>query len=167
MANYNNFELFIKNNFEILATIFHINENQIKTMDDNTRIIKRNIEIMNITKHIPILKNILEELFKDFLIIDIYIKEFFYNNEFIYKIKFNIENLKDIRAYLKLTNFKNNINVSLSFNKKNKNNFDLDNITEEIVFQAISNYYKATFLENDLKPLIRKLSHHSFELNIV
>jgi hypothetical protein len=169
MNNYKNFELFIKNNFEIISTIFHIKENEIKTIDNKTRLIKRDLEIIRLFDNIPILKTMLEDFLKDYVIIELYITEKFNdtNNEFIYKIKFNKENLKNIRAFIKLSQDKNNINVSLSFKKKNKNNFDFDNITEEIVFQAISNYYKATFLENDLKPLIKKLSHHSFALNII
>jgi len=171
----NNFELFIKQNFLIISTLFHINENAVQIIDDKTRIIKRNFKINRLFEHIPILKTILEDFFKDYMIIGITIKEEFIdnNNQYIYKINCNKDDLKHFNGYLKLTqdnNNKNKINASISFDKTNNNIFDFENInilTEELIFQSISNFYKSTFLENDLKPLIKKLSHHFFELNII
>jgi len=179
MSYYDNFELLIKNNFSILKTLFHVNENSLHIIDNNTRIIKRNFQISRLFDCIPFLKTILEDIFKNYMIIDLSITEKFnkLNNEFIYKLKLYKDDLKNIRGYLKLSldNFnKNKINVSMYYKKKSNNNNNIinidfnniNNITEEIIFQSISNYYKSTFLENDLKPLIKNISHHFFELNI-
>jgi hypothetical protein len=166
-----NFEYFIKNNFCILKTLFHINENNLIVIDDTTRIIKRNIYISHLFNSIPILKGFLEEILKDLLLIESKITEKFNcnNNEFLYNIKFYNSKISNLRVYLKLyqDNINTNIiNISINIMRKN-NNFNTDTITEDIIGNIIINYYKSNFIENDLKTLFKKINHHSFELNII
>jgi len=166
-----NFEFFIKNNFSILKTLFHINEDNLYVIDDNTRIIKKKIYISNIFNSIPILKGLLEEILKDLLLIETKITEKYnnINNEFLYKIKFYNSKISHIRVYLKLNvdNINTNIiNISINITRKN-NTFNTDTITEDIISNIIVNYYKSNFIENDLKTLFKTINHHSFELNII
>ena len=166
-----NFEFFIKNNFSILKTLFHINEDNLYVIDDNTRIIKKKIYISNIFNSIPILKGLLEEILKDLLLIETKITETFNknNNEYLYKIKFYNSKISHIRVYLKLNvdNINTNIiNISINITRKN-NTFNTDTITEDIISNIIVNYYKSNFIENDLKTLFKTINHHSFELNII
>ena len=166
-----NFEFFIKNNFSILKTLFHINEDNLYVIDNNTRIIKKKIYISNIFNSIPILKGLLEEILKDLLLIETKITEKYnnINNEFLYKIKFYNSKISHIRVYLKLNvdNINTNIiNISINITRKN-NTFNTDTITEDIISNIIVNYYKSNFIENDLKTLFKTINHHSFELNII
>jgi hypothetical protein len=143
-----NIESFIKNNFCILKTLFHINEDNLIVINNNKRIIKRNIYISNIFNSIPVLKGFLEEILKDLLLIETKITEKFNdNNEFLYKIKFYNAKISHIRVYIKL--YQDNINtniINISINiKKINNNFNPSDITEDIISNIILNYYKANF----------------------
>jgi len=166
-----NIESFIKNNFCILKTLFHINEDNLIVINNNKRIIKRNIYISNIFNSIPVLKGFLEEILKDLLLIETKITEKFNdnNNEFLYKIKFYNAKISHIRVYIKL--YQDNINtniINISINiKKINNNFNPSDITEDIISNIILNYYKANFIEIDLINLFKSINHHSFELNII
>jgi len=162
------FEYFIKNNFNILNILFHINENNITIVNNNTRIIKKDIYISNIFNSLPILKTLLEDILKEFILIETKIKESYNenNNEFIYKIKFYNPKISHIKAFIKLKEINNIINISIDIN--NNNNCIISNkITEDIIGNIIINYYKANFIEKDLKTFLENTNHHSFELNII
>jgi len=160
------FEYLIKDNFDILRTMFHINESNLTILNDKKRIIRKDIYISRIYETIPIIKGFLDEIFKDLLLIKTEIKEVFNEdkNEFTYKIKFNNYLKNNYKVFMKLTlKNKNKINVSIYFINKNKD----VNIIDNIIINSILHYYKSEFLEKDLKTLIHNLSHHSFELNII
>ena len=160
------FEYLIKDNFEILRTLFHINESNLIVLNDKKRVIRKDIYISRIYETLPMIKGLLDEIFKDLLLIKTEIKEVFNENknEFIYTIKFNNSRINNYKVYMKLTlKTKNKINGSIYFINKNK---DI-NIIDNIIINIILNYYKLEFLEKDLKKLIDNLSHHSFELNII
>lgn len=161
----NSFENLIKNNFEIIKTLFHINENNINSIDDRKRLIRKDVYISRIFDSIPILKGLLEELLKDYLLIETKIKEVFNDktDEFIYKVKFNNPKISNYRVYLKLNRNNDIINVSINIINKNTENFNF-NPTDELIFQLIINYYKDNFLEKDLKKV---LSKYSYQLNIL
>ena len=160
------FEYFIKNNFNILNILFHINENNI-IIHNNTRIIKKDIYISNIFNSLPILKTLLEDILNEFILIETKIKKLYNenNNEFIYKIKFYNPKISHIRAFIKLKEINNKINISLDIN--NNNSSISNKITEDIIGNIIINYYKANFIEKDLKTFLENTNHHSFELNII
>ena len=68
---------------------------------------------------------------------------------------------------------KNKINASIAINKNNVED-DINPLNKIIIMLMINyfeneqvNYYKQVVFENQLKPLIQNLSHHSFELNII
>ncbi len=160
------FEYLIKDNFEILRTLFHINESNLIVLNDKKRIIRKDIYISRIYETLPMIKGLLDEILKDLLLIKTEIKEVFNEdkNEFIYTIKFNNSRINNYKVFMKLTlKTKNKINGSIYFINKNK---DI-NIIDNIIINIILNYYKSEFLEKDLKKLIDNLSHHSFELNII
>jgi hypothetical protein len=160
------FEYLIKNNFEILRTLFHINESNLSILNDKKRIIRKDIYISRIYETLPMIKGLLDEILKDLLLIKTEIKEVFNENknEFIYTIKFNNSRINNYKVFMKLTlKTENKINGSIYFINKNK---DI-NIIDNIIINIILNYYKSEFLEKDLKKLIDNLSHHSFELNII
>ena len=157
------FEYLIKNNFEILRTLFHINESNLIVLNDKKRIIRKDIYISRIYETLPMIKGLLDEILKDLLLIKTEIKEVFNEdkNEFIYTIKFNNSRINNYKVFMKLTlKTKNKINGSIYFINKNK---DI-NIIDNIIINIILNYYKTEFLEKDLKKLIHNLSDHSFEL---
>jgi hypothetical protein len=159
------FEFLIKDNFEILKTLFHINENNLVVLDDKKRIIVKDIYMSRIYESLPMIKELLDEIFKDLLIIKTEIKEVFNkdNNEFIYTVKFNNSKINNYKAFIKLTlKDKNKINVSINYINKNEDS----NIIDNIIINVIINYYKSEFLEKDLKKLINNLNHDSFELFI-
>lgn len=160
------FEYLIKDNFEILKTLFHINESNLIVLNDKKRIIRKDIYISRIYETLPMIKGLLDEILKDLLLIKTEIKEIFNENknEFIYKIKFNNSRINNYKVFMKLTlKTENKINGSIYFINKNK---DI-NIIDNIIINIILNYYKTEFLEKDLKKLIHNLSDHSFELLIL
>lgn len=160
------FEYLIKDNFEILKTLFHINESNLIVLNDKKRIIRKDIYISRIYETLPMIKGLLDEIFKDLLLIKTEIKEVFNEdkNEFIYTIKFNNSRINNYKVFMKLTlKDKNKINGYIYFINKNK---DI-NIIDNIIINIILNYYKTEFLEKDLKKLIHNLSDHSFELLIL
>jgi len=159
----NNFNFFIKNNFSIIETMFHIKEKDVKIIDNYNRTIIKNYNIDRLFIYIPIIKTCVEELLKDLKDFNIIINETYNdsNKTFTYRIFFDIEidNLKDVEAFIFLSQDKNDnrkINVSVSTNKDS-----------ELVSIFIMNHYKNNHLENELKPLIANLSRHSLELNII
>lgn len=160
------FEYLIKDNFEILRTLFHINETNLIVLNDKKRIIKKDIYISRIYETLPMIKGLLDEILKDLLLIKTEIKEVFNkdNNEFIYTIKFNNSRINNYKVFMKLTlKTKSKINGSIYFINKNKD----VNIIDNIIINIILNYYKSEFLEKDLKKLIHNLSNDSFELLIL
>lgn len=160
------FEYLIKNNFEILRTLFHINESNLIVLNDKKRLIRKDIYISRIYETLPMIKGLLDEILKDLLLIKTEIKEVFNEdkNEFIYTIKFNNSRINNYKVFMKLTlKTENKINGSIYFINKNK---DI-NIIDNIIINIILNYYKSEFLEKALKKLIDNLSHHSFELLIL
>jgi hypothetical protein len=162
------FEYFIKNNFDILNILFHINENNLTIINNNIRIIKKDIYISNIFNSLPILKTLLEDILNEFILIETKIKESYNqnNNEFIYKIKFYNPKISHIKAFIKLKEINNKINISIDI--INNNNCIISNkLTEDIIGNIIINYYKANFIEKDLKTFLENTNHHSFELNII
>lgn len=159
------FELLIKNNFEILKTLFHINESNLTILDDKKRIIVKDIYMSRLYESLPMIKELLDEIFKDLLIIKTEIKEVFNkdNNEFIYTVKFNNSKINNYKVFMKLTlKDKNKINVSINYINKNEDS----NIIDNIIINVILNYYKSEFLEKDLKKLVNNINHHSFDLLI-
>lgn len=159
----NSFEILIKNNMEILTTLFHINENNLNIIDDKKRIIRKDIKIERIYQALPIIKDLVDEIFKDFLVIETKIKEIYYDdkNEFIYKIKFNNPKISNYKFYIKLSlKDENKINCDINYiNKKNEND-----ILFNLILNIIVNYYKSEFIENDLKKLIKRLTNNYFDL---
>jgi len=157
------FEFLIKNNMEILRTLFHINENNLNIIDDKRRIIRKDVKIERIYQALPIIKDLVDEIFKDFLVIETKIKEIYYDdkNEFIYKIKFNNPKISNYKFYIKLSlKDENKINCDINYiNKKNEND-----ILFTLILNIIVNYYKSEFIENDLKKLIKKLTNNYFDL---
>lgn len=148
-----NFELFIKNNFSIIETLFNINENNIKIIDNDNRLITKTYNLNKLYKYLPILELFIPDLnnIKSKINIhEIYNK---YNNTFTYKINFDII---ETDAYIFLSQNKNKINISIETNKK-----------DDFIYNLIIEFYKINHLENQLKPLISNLSHHSLALNII
>lgn len=159
--NKNNFELFIKNNFSITKTMFHVNETDIEVIDSYTRVITKNYNLNRLYNYIPIVQPIIEEILKDLTDFKIIINENYNNSNktFTYHITFDIDNFKDIYAFVFLSqdrNDKNKINISVNTNKDH-----------ELACILMTNHYKNNHLENQLKPLIANLSHHSLALNII
>jgi len=157
------FEFLIKNNIEFIKTLFHIYENNVFIIDNNNKVIKKEIYISNIFDSIPIVKDILQDIFKEFIIIESIINEFYdtQNNQFIYKIKFNNKNINNYRVFIILAQdsiYKNKINFSIKLHNKDKN----PNISNDMIIHIIINWYKANFIEKDLKTLFNK---YSYELN--
>ena len=89
------FEYFIKNNFNILNILFHINENNITIVNNNTRIIKKDIYISNIFNSLPILKTLLEDILKEFILIETKIKESYNTIIFVY---FHTYSFREVRG---------------------------------------------------------------------
>jgi len=146
-----NFKAFIKNNFSIIKTLFYINENDIKIIDNNNRLITKNYNLNHLYKYLPIVEAFIPNLKH----INIIINEIYNNtnNSFIYKINFDII---DVEAYIFLSQNKNKIDISIETNNKN-----------DIIHNLIIEFYKNHHLENQLKPLISNLSHRSLALNII
>ena len=159
------FEYLIKDNFDILRTMFHINESNLTILNDKKRIIRKDIYISRLYESLPMIKELLDEIFKDLLLIETKIKEVFNENknEFTYKIKFNNSKINNYKVFIKLTlKNKNKIYASVHFINK----YTDINIFDNIIINIILNSYKSEFLEKDLKKLIHNLSHHSYELFI-
>ena len=157
----NNFELFIKNNFSIIKTMFHINEDNVEVIDSFNREMTKYYNLNKLYNYIPIIQPIIEEILKDLKEIKIIINENYnnLNKTFTYHIRFDIDNFKDIYAFVFLSqdkNDKNKINISVNTNKDH-----------ELACILMTNHYKNNHLENQLKPLIDRLSHHSLALNII
>ena len=171
------FELLIKNNYSIIKTLFRLNDGAVTIVDNKTRVFTKVFQTEKLFHYIPILKGFLEELYKDFKTIPLIIKETFDKDklQFIYKIKFLHKDLNNFKGIIKLSVDYNEINNDINYDtkkinahlnlkkKKNTNNLIIDEIAPSIII----NYYKMTFLENELKPLISNLSHRSFALNII
>jgi hypothetical protein len=179
------FKEFIRNNPSILKTLFHVDDDGIKVIDNNSREIIKNYRTAKLFRFLPILKDILQEILKDISTIKLIIIETFdvSNNSFNYEIKVaenklfeNITNIYKFRYYIHLTldkKNKNKINSSLSMNKNDVDD-DYNPINKVIIMIMLNyfenehpNYYKKVILEEKLKPLITAISHHSFELNII
>jgi len=172
------------NNNSIIKTLFHVSENDIKKINNNSREIIKNYRTAKIFMFMPLLKEILEELLKDISSIKLIIIETYdsNNNTFNYEIKLaenklfeNITSLYKFRYYIHISqdmNDKTKINTSLSLNK---NDIEDDyNPLNKIIIMIMLNYfenehpsyYKKVVLEEQLKPLITNISNNSFKLNI-
>ena len=164
----NNFELLIKNNFSIIKTLFCITESSVKIVDENTRIFRKDFRMERLFQYIPVLKGPFEDVFPSLKVIPLIIKEKFEAGklQFIYKLKFMEETIKNFKVIIKLICNPNNNQIYAYVDLKKKNNSN-NFIIDEIAPPIIINYYKIAFLENELKPLISKLSHHFFALNII
>ncbi len=177
-----NFKDFIKNNNIIIKTLFHVDDDCIKTIDKKTRIITKNYKTSKMFIFMPLLKDILEELLKDINTIQLTITESYNKtaNTFNYEIKLaenklfeNITNLYKFRYYIHLNENNGKINASLSVNKNNADN-DINPLNKIIIMIMLNyfenehpTYYKEVVLKDQLKPLITDISHHFFELNII
>ena len=126
-----NFTFELNNNI-IIKTLFHIDDNCIKVIDNKTRIIIKNYKTSKMFIFMPLLKDLLEELLKDVNTIQIIITETYNKslNTFNYEIKLaenklfeNITNLYKFRYYIHLNENNGKINASL---KSEKNNADDD-----------------------------------------
>jgi len=179
------FKEFIFNNSSILKTLFHVDDNGIRVINNNSREIIKNYRTAKLFRFLPILKDILEEILKDISTIKLIIIETYNssNNSFDYEIKVaenklfeNITNIYKFRYYIHLIldkTDKRKINASLSMNKNDVDD-DFNPINKVIIMIMLNyfenehpNYYKKVILEEKLKPLITNISHHSFELNII
>ena len=179
------FKEFIRNNICIIKTLFHVNDDGIRIIDNNSREIIKNYRTAKLFRFLPILKDILEEILKDVSTIKLIIIETFNNsnNSFDYEIKVaenklfeNITNIYKFRYYIHLVldkTDKTKINSYLTMNKNNVDD-DFNPINKVIIMIMLNyfenehpNYYKKVILEDKLKPLISNISHHSFELNII
>jgi hypothetical protein len=180
-----NFKDFIRNNSSIIQTLFHVDNDCIRIIDNYSRIITKNYKTSKIFMFMPILKDMLEELLKDIHTIQLIITENYdkKNNQFNYEIKLaenklfeNITNLYQFRYYIHLNQDKTDktkINASLSLNKNNLEN-DLNPINNIIIMIMLNyfenehpSYYKQVVLKEQLEPLISDISLHSFALNII
>ena len=124
-----NFKDFIRNNNSIVKTLFHVNDDSIVVINDNTRIITKNYRTAKIFMFMPLLKEILEELLKDVSTIQMIITETFDKSKktFNYEIKLaenklfeNITNLYKFRYYIHLNENNGKIN-----DKPNKMQYDI------------------------------------------
>jgi hypothetical protein len=147
----NNFKSFIKNNFAIIKTLFYINEKDVEIIDDDNRLITKKYNLNHLYKYLPFVEAFVPNL----TTINIIISENYNdnNNIFTYKIYFEII---DVEAYIFLSQNKNKININIDTNNKT-----------DIIHNLIIEFYKNNHLENQLKPLISNLSHHSLALNII
>ena len=73
------FEYLIKDNFEILKTLFHINESNLIVLNDKKRIIRKDIYISRIYETLPMIKGLLDEILKDLLLIKTEINPLLYS----------------------------------------------------------------------------------------
>ena len=145
------FEYLIKDNFEILKTLFHINESNLIVLNDKKRIIRKDIYISRIYETLPMIKGLLDEILKDLLLIKTEIKEIFNENknEFIYKIKFNNSRINNYKVFMKLTlKTENKINGSIYFINKNKDINIIDNIIINIIIMSINLLFNCLFYIN-------------------
>ena len=177
-----NFKDFIRNNNSIVKTLFHVNDDSIVVINDNTRIITKNYRTAKIFMFMPLLKEILEELLKDVSTIQMIITETFDKSKktFNYEIKLaenklfeNITNLYKFSYYVHLTENNKKINASLSSEKNNADD-DMNPLNKIIIMIMLNyfenehpSYYKKVVLKEQLEPLITEISHRSFELNII
>lgn len=177
-----NFKDFIKNNNSIIKTLFHVNDDNIKVIDDNKREITKNYRTAKMFMFMPLLKDLLYELLKDIHTIQLIITETFDKkaNQFNYEIRLaenklfeSITNLYRFRYYIHLSENKSKINSSLSINKNDVED-DMNPVNKIIIMIMLNyfenehgSYYKRVVLEEKLKPLIADISHRSFELNII
>ena len=180
-----NFKDFIRNNNSIIKKMFHVDDDSITIIDENTRVIVKNYRTAKIFMFMPLLKDLLNEILKDISTIQLRIIESYNKKkaQFTYQINLsenklfeNITNLYKFNYYIHLsqdTNIKSKINARLSMDK---NNVDDDNnpINKIIIMIMLNyfenehpNYYKKVVLEEQLKPHINDISHRSFELNII
>jgi len=183
MASFS-FKDFIRNNNSIIRTLFHVDDSNIKIINDNYREIIKNYRTAKIFMFMPLLKDLLNEILKDVPIVQLKIIENYdkKNDQFNYTITImenklfeNIISLYEFQYLLHLYFDKNNkkINVSLSMNK-NKIEDDCNPLNKIIIMIMLNyfenehpTYYKQVVLEKQLKPLITDISHHSLELNII
>jgi len=181
----NDFKVFVRNNPSIISTLFHVSENNIEVINDNTRIIHKCYKTNKLFMFVPMLKDILNDILKDVNGIDLNIIENYdeNNKEFNYEVKLcenklfeNITNLYKFSYIIFISQDKNNKNKINAGVKINKNDVedDINPLNKIIIMLMINyfeneqvNYYKEVVFQNQLKPLIKNLSHHSFELNII
>ena len=179
-----NFKNFIRNNNSIVKTLFHVDDNNIKVMDDNTRLITKYYKTSKMFIFIPVLKDMLTEILKDISFIQLDIKETFdkNKNQFTYQISLaenplfdSITNIYKFKYFITLnidSNNKNKINSSIYYDKNNVED-DINPVNKIIIMIMLNyfenehpSYYKKIVLEEQVKPLIANISPHSFVLNI-
>lgn len=179
------FKDFILSNNSIIKTLFHVDDDCIKIIDNNTREIVKNYRTSKIFTFMPLLKDLLNEILKDISTIQMKIIESYdkKTNQFNYKIQLsenklfeNITSLYRFQYFIHLNQDKNDkskINVFLSMNKNNieDDNNPLNKIIIMIMLNYFENehpsYYKRVVLDAQLKPLIDNISRHSLALNII
>ena len=182
----NDFKAFVRNNPAIITTLFHVNENNINKINaDDTRIINKCYKTSKLFSFIPILKDMLQDILNDVEGLELQIIEKYdeKNLQFNYEVKLcenklfdNITNLYKFSYFILIAQDKNNknkINASISINKNNVED-DMNPLNKIIIMLMVNyfeneqvDYYKKVVFENQLKPLIYDISHHSFELNII
>ena len=179
------FKAFIRNNPTIITTLFHVNENNINKINNDMRIINKCYKTSKLFSFIPVLKDMLQDILKDVEGLELKITEKYdeKNLQFIYEVKLcenklfdNITNLYKFSYFILLSQDKinkNKINATVSINKNNIED-DINPLNRIIIMLMVNyfeneqvDYYKKVVFENQLKPLIDNISHHSFELNII
>jgi hypothetical protein len=173
----------ILSNSTIIETLFHLNNNyQINNINQTKRTIIKFCSLYQIYNYIPIIKDLLNDIYNNDNVVSYLITETFENKSIIYEIKINNHPLFDnynyiykFRFFIYLSidnNNKNKINIQL---KTNNINIDDPNPINHTIFHIISNYIendhinyiKKDILEKELKPLLSSISPHFFELNII
>ena len=180
-----NFKDFIRNNKSIIRTLFHVDDDCIKVIDDNKREIVKNYRTAKMFLFMPLLKDLLFELLKDVPTIQLIINETFDKklNQFNYEIRLaenklfeSITNLYRFRYYIHLSQDKTDKSKINSYLSMDKNDVEDDmNPINKIIIMIMLNYfenehmgyYKRVVLDDKLKPLITDISHRSFELNTI
>ena len=74
MASFS-FKDFIKNNNSIIKTLFHVDDSNIKVIDDDSREIIKNYRTAKIFMFMPLLKDLLNEILKDVPVVQLKIIE--------------------------------------------------------------------------------------------
>ena len=161
----NDFKAFVRNNPAIITTLFHVNENNInKINDDDTRIINKCYKTSKLFSFIPVLKDMLQDILKDVEGLELQIIEKYdeKKSQFNYEVK-----LCENKLFDSITNlYKFSYFILLSQDKNYKNKIIIMLMVNYFENEQVD-YYKKVVFENQLKPLIYDISHHSFELNII
>ncbi len=170
----------IISNPEIIETLFHLNKYEINNINEKNRIIIKYCPLNHIYEHIPLLKDLFNELLNNNNDMSYIINETFENNSIIYEIKLNNHPIFDNYDYI----YKFRFYIYLSIDKSNKNKINIflktNNINDvnpinQTIINIITNYIenehinniKKNIIEKELKPIISSINHHSFELNII